>query len=413
MNAAILCIGTELTRGELADTNGHWLATRLTELGFEVSAIDVVDDDRGRIERALRRLGAEHEVLIVTGGLGPTSDDITTACVAAVLGVELERDSASLAAITERMQRFGRQMAPSNAKQADFPEGARVLANRWGTAPGFSVRLDRAFSFFLPGVPREMHGLFDEFVVPALSELVPEPSRQIIVRCFGLPESTVNDRLAGLETDFGVLLGYRAHFPEIEVKVLARAATPSQADQQARRAADEVKGRLGTEYVFGEGTARLPEVVGQLLETRGFTIATAESCTGGLLAKLLTDEGGASSFFLGGVVAYANAVKERQLGVDAALLERHGAVSREVAIAMAEGARAVFEAQLAVSITGIAGPSGGSAEKPVGSLHLAVAGPTGTRAEHFVYPGTRAQIRLLAAYAALSRVRKLLVDVGA
>jgi nicotinamide-nucleotide amidase len=274
------------------------------------------------------------------------------------------------------------------------------------------VTLGQARAFFLPGVPSEMKGLFELFVAPALGEFVPEPSRQIILRSFGLPESTINDRLAGLERAFGVLLAYRAQFPEIEVKVLARATTSVEAEQKARAAADEVRRRLGREHVFGEGKTHLPEVVAELIAKRVWTIATAESCTGGLLAKLLTDQGGASAFFLGSVVAYANSVKERQLGVSRALLEEYGAVSREVAIAMAEGARAAFGVDVALSITGIAGPGGGSPEKPVGLVHFAIAAPDGTEADHFVYPGIRAQIRMLAAYAALNRMRKLASDDG-
>jgi nicotinamide-nucleotide amidase len=410
MTAAILCIGTELTRGELLNTNAQWLATAITDLGMEVAAMNCVDDHPERIQRALRRLGAEHEVLVCTGGLGPTTDDITTECVAAVLGVPLVRDRASLDAIAARMSRFGRIPAPSNAKQADFPEGARILPNAHGTAPGFSVELERSLAFFMPGVPREMVPMFEAYVAPAVLERVRSPSHQILIRSFGAPESSVNDALAGLEQEHGIELGYRANFPEIEVKVLARGPDRSENEARARRAADEVYARLDPKRIYGEGLRRLPQVLGDVLSEKKLTIAVGESCTGGQIASLLTDEGGASLFFAGGIVAYANSVKTRLLGVPETLLAAHGAVSPEVARAMAEGALHAFESDLAVSATGIAGPGGGTNDKPVGLVHYAVATPHTTFVHELRFPGTRAQIRTMAAWVILARTLELLRD---
>lgn len=402
--AAVLCIGTELTRGEVVNSNGNTLAEALTGHGFEVTAIEVVDDQRGRIVESLTRLGRSHAALVVTGGLGPTTDDITTAAVAELLGVALERDEASLERIRERLERLGRPMAGSNAKQADFPLGARILPNPNGTAPGFCVRIEGALACFLPGVPREMSAMFEVSVVPLLAPLVDEAFHQIRLRSYGLPESEVNDRLAGIESEFGVVLGYRASFPVIEVKVLARDAVAGSAAQRARRAADEVQRRLGDDVVFGEGDITFAQALGRELVRTQQRLACAESCTGGLVGQLLTARGGASAFFAGGAVVYENQAKTALLGVPAAMLEAHGAVSAEVARAMAEGARARFDVDIALAVTGIAGPDGGSAEKPVGLVHYAVATRAATEARHFVFNGDRELIRLRAAYAALALV---------
>jgi len=405
MTAAVLCIGTELTRGELLNSNATWLAESLTRIGLEVTAVDCVDDDRARIEAYLRRLSAEHRVLVCTGGLGPTTDDITTECAARVAGVELLRDAESLGRIEELLSRFGRKVAASNAKQADFPAGARILPNPRGTAPGFCVRLGSADAYFMPGVPAEMKAMFDAHVAPHVEALVSEPRCQLVLRCFGLPESEVNDRLAGIESTHGVTIGYRASLPEIEVKVLAQAATADVASEVARRAADEVRARLG-DHVYGEGFGSLPEHVGTLLAERGQTLALAESCTGGLAAELITRIAGSSRYFLGGVVAYANSAKTELLGVPAQLIAEHGAVSAQVARAMAEGVRQRLGADLGLAFTGIAGPAGGTPEKPVGLVHWALASAAGTQLGERVFIGGRLDIRRRAAFAGFDLVRR-------
>jgi nicotinamide-nucleotide amidase len=408
MTAAVLCIGTELTRGELLNSNATWLAESLTRMGLEVTAVDCVDDDRERIEAYLRRLSSQHRVLVCTGGLGPTTDDITTECAARVAGVGLTRDPASLQAIEARLRRYGYStLAPSNAKQADFPEGARVLPNANGTAPGFCIKLHDCASYFMPGVPSEMKAMFETHIAPDLAALVSESRHQIVLRCFGLPESAVNDRLAGVEATYGVLIGYRASLPEIEVKVLARASSNDAAAALARRAADEVRARLG-DHVYGEGFGSLPEHVGTLLTARGLTLAIAESCTGGLAAELVTRIPGSSRYFLGGVVAYANSAKTTLLGVPSELIASHGAVSAEVARAMAEGVRSRLGADLGLAFTGIAGPDGGTEQKPVGLVHWALARADGTEQRERVFPGARLDVRRRAAFAGFDLIRRSL-----
>ena len=419
MTCAVLSIGTELTRGELVNSNAAWLAAALTDLGFEVVEHDSVDDDRGRIIEALERLAKFAEVIVCTGGLGPTTDDLTTAAVAAALGVPVVRDEASLDHIRRRFERLGRPMSESNAKQADFPEGASVLANPIGTAPGFEVAFRKARAFFMPGVPTEMKRMFDEQVVPRIRDIAPNDSHQIRLRTFGLPESVVGEKLAGVEDDFpGVTIGYRAHFPEIEVKILARApgpasrrpGAPAPADPQAivrdlaERAALEVRTRLG-DIVYGEGEDTFAGVVGRTLRTRGWTLAIAESCTGGLVGHMITKEPGASDYLLLDAVTYANSAKQSVLGVDEDVLRGHGAVSPECACRMAEGARRVSGSDVALAITGIAGPAGGSDAKPVGLVYLAIATAKGTEVKERNFKGDRLWIQTLAAYVGLQMIR--------
>ncbi|MBX3185957.1 MAG: competence/damage-inducible protein A [Labilithrix sp.] len=417
MTCAILSIGTELTRGELLNTNSAWLAAGLTALGFQVVEHDVVDDDEARIVGALQRLSKIARVIVCTGGLGPTTDDLTTVAVAAALGVSLVRDEASMDHIRRRFERLGRVMSESNAKQADFPEGASVLANPIGTAPGFAVELEGARAFFMPGVPKEMQRMFDDQVVPRIRDLAPNDSHQVRFRTFGLPESVVGEKLAGVEAAFpGIVIGYRAHFPEIEVKVLARVPGPTsrregrpqshvEARELAERAAQEVRARLG-DVVYGEGEDTFAGVVGRDLRTRGWTLAIAESCTGGLVGHMITKEPGASDYLLLDAVTYANSAKQAVLGVDEDVLRGHGAVSAECAGRMAEGARRVSGADVALAITGIAGPGGGTDAKPVGLVYLAVATAKGTSVEERRFNGERLAIQTLASYVGLGMVRE-------
>jgi nicotinamide-nucleotide amidase len=408
MTCAVLSIGTELTRGELVNSNASWLAAELTAIGFEVIEHAVVDDDRGRIVEAVERLAKRTRVLVTTGGLGPTTDDVTTEAVAGSLGVRLARDDASLDAIRRRLEKFGRTMSATNAKQADFPEGADILPNPVGTAPGFGVRVGECVAYFLPGVPREMKKMFEEQVVPRIRALAPNNLYQSHLRTFGLPESIVGEKLAGVEEAFpGTTIGYRAHFPEIEVKVLARAPSHSAARDLCERATAEVRARLGA-YVFGDSEDTFAGVVGRALRARGWTLAIAESCTGGLVGHMLTREPGASDFLLLDAVTYANSAKSRILGVDEETIRWHGAVSSEVAAAMAEGARRVSGSDLALALTGVAGPSGGSEEKPVGTVYVALTRPDGTTdVRHRVFVGDRSQIQTLATYAGLQMVREV------
>ena len=411
MTAAVLSIGTEITRGEITNTNASWLSEELTRNGVEVTEIVAVKDDAADIEAVLARLGAAHTLIVSTGGLGPTTDDITAECVGRALGVPLERDAKSYEALLARLARFSRTPTPSNEKQADLPRGATALANPNGTAPGFAVKIGRAEAFFMPGVPGEMKPMFESYVAKAARRLVSVGLHQVRLKTFGLPEATVNDKLAGIEDAHGVVIGYRAHFPEIEVKVLARRPTEAEAEGAAKAAAAEVRGRLA-DVIFAEGTITYCGAVATLLREQGLTLGTAESCTGGLVAEMMTNESGASDYFQGAIVSYANSIKTDVLGVPLPLLKEHGAVSTEVARAMAEGARRVLDVDVALAVTGIAGPGGGTEAKPVGLVHFAVAVKNRTVDERIVFPfRERGQIRTLAAYAGLRLVRRVLSGV--
>lgn len=413
MACAILTIGTEITRGELTDTNGSWLSSRLVELGHEVLAHESVDDDLERIVERLSSLASRFEIVVVTGGLGPTTDDLTSLACAMALQVRLVRDDISLDAIRARYEKFGRTMNPSNEKQADFPESSIVLPNPIGTAPGFMVKLRTSQLFFMPGVPREMKRMFESEVTPMIAELAPHTQVQVRLRTFGLPESVVGEKLADIESKYAtsklgsIKIGYRAHFPEIEVKVLATGATREEAEMLCLRVVPEVRERLA-DVVYAEGEISFPSFIAAELGRKHRTLAIAESCTGGLLGHLLTIEPGASAFLLLDAVVYDNRAKVKVLGIDEREISTHGAVSELVCRRMAERVRAIVDADIGISITGIAGPQGGTNEKPVGTVFLGIATRDGVEVVKRKFGLERAQIQTLAAYASLELVRRVL-----
>lgn len=406
MTAAILSIGTELTRGEIVNTNAAWLSAELTAAGFTVDTIEVIADDMDRMVSTIQTIAAGHRVVIVTGGLGPTTDDLTAAAAAKAAGVSLVRDESALLAIRRRVEARGRTMNAGHEKQADLPAGADVLPNGIGTAPGFSLALGDTPLFFMPGVPREMKRMFTDQVLPRIRPTAPNNTFQVRLRTYGLGESLVGQALKDIEgTHAGVTLGYRVHFPEVDVKVHARGANQQLARDLALRAAAEVRTRLG-DVVYGEGDEAFAEMVGRAVRSRGYSLALAESCTGGLIAHMLTFYP-ASDYLVGGAVTYANSAKTRLLGVSEDTLRGHGAVSAEVAAEMAEGVRRVCETDVGLSVTGIAGPTGGTAEKPVGLVYWAVSHPGGTVVRTKVFQGEREEVQTAAAYAVLDLLRRI------
>ncbi|MDI1437194.1 CinA family nicotinamide mononucleotide deamidase-related protein [Polyangium sorediatum] len=406
MTAAILSIGTELTRGEIVNTNAAWISAELTAAGFTVDVIDAIPDDVEQIVATLRTLAKTHRLVVVTGGLGPTTDDLTAAAAASAAGVSLVRDESALLAIRRRVESRGKTMNAGHEKQADLPAGADVLPNSVGSAPGFAVSIGDTPLFFLPGVPREMKRMFTDQVLPRIRPSAPNNTFQVRLRTYGLGESLVGQALAGIEgTHAGVTLGYRVHFPEVDVKVHARGANRELARDLALRASTEVKARLG-DVVYGEGDEAFTEMVGRAVRSRGYRLALAESCTGGLIAHMLTRYP-ASDYLVGGAVVYANSAKTRLLGVSEDTLRGHGAVSAEVAAEMAEGVRRTCETDVGLSVTGIAGPTGGTAEKPVGLVYWAVAHPGGTVVRSKVFQGEREEVQIAAAYAVLDLLRRI------
>lgn len=393
MKAAVLSIGTELTRGEIHNTNATWLCEQLTSAGAHVLWTVMVDDEPERIETALKDLATKCDVVISTGGLGPTTDDLTAQSVANVLGVGLQTDTASLERIKVLVAKHGFQLTASNAKQADLPAGCSVLTNNFGSAPGFRVNLSPGCSaFFLPGVPREMKGIWGEHIGPWIAARPgSQNAHQEVLRVFGMPESLVNDTLAGIEQEYGVIVGYRAHFPEVLVKSLAFRAESAAAKQASVAAATEIAKRLG-DKVYARGDASLVSVVADAMVRKQWTLGLAESCTGGLIASMMTLEP-ASHYFMGSVVCYDNAVKERVLGVSSQTLTTEGAVSEATVVEMARGVRVALGSSVGLAVSGIAGPTGGTETKPVGLVHFGLVTPDGEHTFHKVFTGNREQIQ--------------------
>mgnify|MGYP001059552800 FL=1 len=404
--ASILAVGSELLGTTRLDTNSLFLAGRLESIGIRVVRKACVGDSWDDLVAELGWALARAPLLVVTGGLGPTEDDRTKEAVASLLGRRLVRDEAILARLEERFRKRGREMPGVNAKQADVVEGAVVLPNRQGTAPAYLIEAEGKTIVLLPGVPREMKALFEESVLPHLTRGGTPPGiHRRVLKVVGLGESAVE------ELARPVYEANRGH----EVTILAAAPGEVQLHFQAggtRAEAEPALDALEAAFreaigpaLYGRDDETLEEVVGRLLGKAGLTVALAESCTGGMMASRLTDVPGSSEYFLGGAVTYANAAKIDLAGVSPETLGRFGAVSEEVAREMAAGIRRRFGASVGLGVTGIAGPGGGSAEKPVGTVHLALDALDGRRHERLVLPGDRAMVRRWTTSAALAMIR--------
>lgn len=413
MKAEVLTIGNELLRGEIIDSNKSRLSEMLLSLHIETHYHTSVRDDPPVMRDALERAVGRAEIVLVSGGLGPTRDDLTSEVVAETFGCPLEVDQRALDTIRAFFAGVGREMTENNAKQAWFPKGSEVLENPIGTAPGFMLETPNgSLVFCMPGVPRELVRMVEEQVLPRIARRCGDGGvvRARLLRTFGMGESTLDAELQDVARDDDVELGFRTSFPDNYLRALVRGPSVEQADARLDEIVTTIRGRLG-ELIYGEDDDTLEAVAGRLLREQRCTIALAESCTGGLVAEKLTDVAGSSAYFLGGVVAYSNEAKHSLLGVPAALLEAHGAVSEPVARAMAEGARTRFGADIGVSTTGISGPGGGSEEKPVGLVHVALARAEETHADHFVFPLDRHRHRQLTAQVALDWVRRAMLGV--
>jgi nicotinamide-nucleotide amidase len=412
-DAWVVTVGDELLRGEIVDSNKAFLSERLLGLDLEARRHVTVPDQADLMEEAFREAAARARVVLVSGGLGPTRDDITTEVVARTFGRRLVRDAAALAAIKAFFERFGREMAENNAKQADFPEGADILPNPHGTAPGFMLAVGEALLFCMPGVPRELHSMMDEQVIPRIAKRLGQDGvvHATLLRTFGLGESTLDRELDDLARhDPHVTLGFRTQFPDNCVRVVVRSKTRAEAERRSALVVDEIRRRLGT-LVVGEGESGLEEIVGGLLLERKRTLAVAESCTGGLITSRLTDVPGSSAYLLEGIVTYSNEAKVRDLGVLPATLEEHGAVSEPVALQMAVGIRERAGADIGLGVTGIAGPEGGTEEKPVGTVFIGLADDAGTIVRRHQLVFDRRRNKHLSSQIALDWVRRRLLGL--
>ncbi len=412
LSAETVAVGTELLRGRGVDTNSSRIQKRLLAIGVAARRTTVVGDGADEIAGVISRAARRSDLVLVTGGLGPTVDDRTREAAALAAGTGLEEDGDALASVEAFFERIRRPMKQGNRCQALLPRGARVLQNPVGTAPGFAMRLEGAWCFFLPGVPREMEVMLEEHVMPFIESTFPggrSASRRLIHLC-GVPESDANERIRSLMRGSDPEVGMTARDMVITVSILSFS---SDAERKVDQAAQAVLAEFGSK-VIGEGEGvTLPGVVVGLLKEREITLALAESCTGGLVGRLVTDVPGASAVFLEGVVAYSVAAKERTLGIGADLIERHGQVSAEVATAMAEGAARRAGSGAAIGITGIAGPGGGTAEKPVGLVYVAACLQGRTEWREFRFGGNREMVRRRSAIAGLALLRKLIIESGA
>jgi nicotinamide-nucleotide amidase len=404
--AAVLSTGDELTTGRIVDTNSSWIADKLFELGIEVVAVLAVGDHQDRLVWAWRRGLELADLVVSTGGIGPTADDLTSEAVAEALEVPLVEDAESAARIRQMFAALGREMPLNNLKQALLPRGASIIPNALGTAPGYRAEHAGKHLVVLPGVPREMKPMMEEIVLPWLARLRggDEVYLSRTFQTFGLAESGLDEMVAGAVDPAEGRVSFRASFPEVSLRVLVH-GRPAEAAARIEVLAARIRERIGP-FVYGEGATTMEEVVGRMLRERGLTVALAESCTGGLVAHRLTNVPGSSDYLRGAVVAYANTAKEGLLGVRPETLAVHGAVSEETAAEMAAGAQRTFAADLGVSTTGIAGPTGGTPEKPVGTVCLGLASEAGVVTRRYQLWGTRDWVKLLASQVALDWIRR-------
>lgn len=414
MKAEILSVGTELLLGNIVDTNAAYLARELASLGISVYFKSTVGDNPERLREVVRTAIERSDLVVTTGGLGPTSDDITKDVIAEVLGAELVMDERAAEEIRSFFRKIGREMPAGNLRQAMVPKDGVVFYNDLGTAPGVGFIKDGKVVVCMPGVPREMYRMWEKSVAPFLMERLAAAGEAGTIasrtlRVFGVGESTCDAILDDImRASTNPTLAPYAKDGEVHLRITAKAPDRKTAEEMIDRIDAEVRSRLG-DAVYGQDERALEHVVGDLLRAKGLRLATAESCTGGLIGEMITSVAGSSDYYDRGFVTYSNAAKTELLGVDPEIIARHGAVSHETCLAMAQGARNRSRAELAIAVTGIAGPGGGTPEKPVGTVYIGVAVPEGSMSGRFSLPGDRAMVRRRAAMNALNIVRMYLL----
>jgi nicotinamide-nucleotide amidase len=416
MTAEIISIGDELLIGQVINTNQAFIAGQLDSIGIAVETMTTVGDEESRIIRAFERALAEHEVVVVTGGLGPTHDDLTRPAVCRFFQTDLIVDQAALENIRQLFGRRGLAVTPLNEDQARVPRGCTVIQNRHGTAPGYFFERGGKYMAVLPGVPFEMKAMMEEFVVPSLK---PQSGNRIIrhktLKTTGIAESHLADLIGPMEQHFaaseGLSLAFLPSPMGVRLRITARGTDEGLVNSLIERVKTSLVAKAG-KYVYGEGDEELEHIVGRLLAAKKLTIAVAESCTGGLIADRLTNVPGSSSYFERGLITYSNVSKTSELGVPESVLESHGAVSRETAEAMASGVRLNAGTDIGISTTGVAGPTGGSADKPVGLVWIGYSDGHETIALKFNFGDDRRRTKERASQAALELLRRKLLKVS-
>jgi len=414
VNAEIIAVGSELLTPHRQDTNSLYLTEKLNELGVEVRFKSIVGDDRENLVTMTKMAMRRSDIIIFSGGLGPTEDDLTREAVAEALGLGMTRDPAIIAKLEERFAKRGYKLTPNNLKQADVIANAIVLPNSMGSAPGqwISGKYDgrERIVILLPGVPYELKALMEGECMSLLRAKV--PAEHIATRTLKLAmiaESQVDARVAPIYTTYkDVETTILAGGGEIQLHLRCRKDSQSEAEARVEELAEKIEDEMG-DFVFSRKGETIEQIVSYLLQMRGLTLATAESCTGGMLAERITSMSGSSRYFLGGAVVYSNELKTQFANVPKALIDKHGAVSREVAQALAEGIRKRCLSSYGVGITGVAGPTGGTEQKPVGLVYIALAGDEGTQVVERNFPGDRARIRQFATQQALDMIRRALL----
>lgn len=415
MTAAVLTVGTELLRGRIVNSNSAWISQRLTEIGLDVVSQVTVGDDLAHIVAALRAAAKHASLVVVTGGLGPTKDDLVREALSEVTGRPLEVDQEAAEHLKAFFAHRGLNFSPNNVKQASRPQGAELLENTCGTAPGIRLEHEGVTYVAVPGPPAEMREMLQRSVFPELAALLASAGKSRAIRHLhvcDIGESAAAQALSDLmELNANPTVASYASPGEVVLELTARADSMAEAVAMLDQIEATIRGRLGA-AVYGVGDESMEVALGKALRSVGRTIATAESCTGGLIASRITDVPGASEYFLQGFVTYSNRAKTELLGVPPELLAKHGAVSEPVARAMAEGCRRVARSDYAIAVTGIAGPSGGTPEKPVGLVYIAVADAEGTEVIRHVWPSTRSQFKARVSQFALNLARKRVLGIS-
>ena len=413
--AAILSTGDEITTGKVVDTNANYIADKLVEAGIEVATVITVGDVAERIIWAWQQAIAQADVIISTGGIGPTTDDLTTELVARVAGVDLVFSEEVAERIRRIFASLNRPMPENNLKQAQFPAGATIIPNHLGTAPGYRLDLNTLHGdkhlIILPGVPREMKPMMEESVLPWLREM--RGGGDIFLtrtfQTFGISESGLDELVAGAVNEQEGRLAFRANFPQISMRVTVRGRA-HEVEARLEELSNRIRARIGS-FVYGEGEVTMEEVVGQLLKDRGKTLGLAEACSGGLVSHRLTNVPGSSAYFRGTVVAYSDAAKLQLLGVQPTTLHQQGAVSEETVREMASGVCERLGTDIGVAVTGIAGPDGGTPDKPVGTACLALAMESALASRRYQLWGNREWIKTLVSQLVLDWVRRALLGI--